>query len=138
MKPKYLSNVRIINIIMNNIKDLFVNRRQEFFLVLIQIANNFLLLLVAFSVGILYERNRFEQWYQVQIQENPEKQIAWQEFRAEGIVKKQFVASKNGTKVYPVDCSSAKRIKEENRIYFQNIKQAHELGYETSKQCETN
>jgi hypothetical protein len=120
---------------MNNIKDLFVNRRQEFFLEITQIIINFLLLAIAFSVGILYERNKFEQWYQIQITENTEQQIAWKEFRNSGVAEKTFVASKNGTKVYPVDCSSAKRIKEENRIYFQNIKQAHELGYETSKQC---
>lgn len=35
-----------------------------------------------------------------------------------------FVASKNGTKYYPVNCKSADRIKEENKVYFATAEEA--------------
>lgn len=47
----------------------------------------------------------------------------------------KFVASKNGSKYYPIDCTAANRIKEENRIYFTNEKEAGESGLEISNQC---
>jgi len=45
----------------------------------------------------------------------------------------QFVASKNGTKYHPIDSGSAKQIKDENKVYFQNQAEAEAAGYEAGK-----
>ena len=47
-----------------------------------------------------------------------------------------FVASVNGTKYYPVDCSGADRISEQNKIYFNSALEASTAGYELSVLCE--
>lgn len=46
-----------------------------------------------------------------------------------------FVASKNGKKYFPVDCGSAKTIKEENRVYFGSDTEAVQAGYERTTAC---
>jgi hypothetical protein len=48
----------------------------------------------------------------------------------------QFVASKNGEKYYPVDCASANRIKEENKVYYETATEAEADGKELSSQCQ--
>ena len=47
----------------------------------------------------------------------------------------RFVASKNGSKYYPLDCSSANRIKEENRVYYADEEEAEEDGKERASVC---
>lgn len=46
-----------------------------------------------------------------------------------------FMASKNGTKYYPVDCEAGNRIKPENRIYFASAINAQKAGYERTVSC---
>lgn len=46
-----------------------------------------------------------------------------------------FVASKNGTKYYPADCSAVSRIKEENRVWFANEADAKLQGYTRTTTC---
>lgn len=46
-----------------------------------------------------------------------------------------FVASINGKNYYPKDCSSAKRIKEENMIWFNSPEEAEADGYAPAKNC---
>ncbi len=46
-----------------------------------------------------------------------------------------FVASKNGSKYYPVNCKSASRIKPENQIFFASSTEATSRGYVLSDQC---
>ncbi len=46
-----------------------------------------------------------------------------------------YVASKNGTKYYPVGCSGAKRIKPENTVYFDTPSAAEAAGYALSSVC---
>jgi hypothetical protein len=46
-----------------------------------------------------------------------------------------YMASKRGKKYYPSDCSAAKSIKEENRIYFDTPQKAEEAGYSASSSC---
>ncbi|PIP65289.1 hypothetical protein COW95_02175 [Candidatus Peregrinibacteria bacterium CG22_combo_CG10-13_8_21_14_all_49_11] len=41
----------------------------------------------------------------------------------------QFVASKTGKKYYALDSAQGKKIKEENRVYFKNEKEAEKAGY---------
>lgn len=47
----------------------------------------------------------------------------------------KFVASKNGTKYYPVNCKSASRIKDENKIYFMSGEEAEDAGLEKTSTC---
>jgi hypothetical protein len=46
-----------------------------------------------------------------------------------------FVASKQGKKYFPVNCGSAKTIKEENRVYFGSEVEAQQAGYERTATC---
>ncbi len=46
-----------------------------------------------------------------------------------------YVASKNGSKYYLVSCSSANRIKAENKVYFGSAQQAAAAGYEPAANC---
>lgn len=50
--------------------------------------------------------------------------------------KGEFVASKNGTKYYKEGCDGAKRILEENKIWFQTQEEAELSGYEKSSTCD--
>ena len=46
-----------------------------------------------------------------------------------------IVVSKNGTKYHFPWCSGAKRIKEENKIWFDNEQEAQEAGYTPAANC---
>ena len=47
----------------------------------------------------------------------------------------QVVASKSGTKYHYPWCSGAKSIKEENKVYFDNIEAARAAGYTPAGNC---
>ena len=47
----------------------------------------------------------------------------------------KYVASKNGEKYYLPSCSGAKRIKEENKVWFATPEQAASAGYEPASNC---
>ncbi len=49
--------------------------------------------------------------------------------------KGEYVASKNGKLYYTVNCSGAKRIKEENKIWFESKAEAEKLGLTFSTSC---
>jgi len=49
--------------------------------------------------------------------------------------EKVYVASRNGKSYYPLACSGAKRIKEENKIWFANKIEAEKSGYTLSSTC---
>lgn len=46
-----------------------------------------------------------------------------------------FLASKNGTKYYPVGCGAASRIKEENKVWFDTEQDAQLQGYTRTTAC---
>ena len=46
-----------------------------------------------------------------------------------------YVASKNGTKYYLPECASAKRISEQNRIWFKTKEEAETAGYGPAANC---
>jgi hypothetical protein len=46
-----------------------------------------------------------------------------------------YVVSRNGTKYYPISCSGASRIKEENRVYFDTTTLAEAAGYGRASGC---
>lgn len=52
-----------------------------------------------------------------------------------GTVMGLYVASKSGTKYHHRDCAGAKRIKDENRIYFATEDEARAAGYEPAANC---
>lgn len=58
-----------------------------------------------------------------------------EDFDQDIIVKKNYVASKNGKMYYSAGCSGAKRIKPENQIWFNTAEEALKSGYVLSKTC---
>lgn len=48
----------------------------------------------------------------------------------------RFVASKRGKYYYPVSCSLANNLKEENKIYFPSEEEAQKQGYIFNSRCE--
>ncbi len=48
---------------------------------------------------------------------------------------KTYMASKNGTKYYLPTCGTAKRIKEENRVWFATKAEAESAGYGPAANC---
>jgi len=48
---------------------------------------------------------------------------------------RNFVASKNGKKYYPLSCSGAGRIKEGNKVYFDTQQEAEDAGYSKAANC---
>lgn len=51
------------------------------------------------------------------------------------VVGQNFVASKNGSRYYPVDCKSSSRIKPENKIYFNTADDAQRAGLVLASGC---
>lgn len=49
--------------------------------------------------------------------------------------KFNYLASRSGTKYYPIGCKSASRIKVENRVYFMTIDEAKEEGLSLASGC---
>ncbi len=47
-----------------------------------------------------------------------------------------FVASSRGKYYYPIDCSLANGLKEENRIYFKTQQEAENKGYIYNTRCD--
>lgn len=52
-----------------------------------------------------------------------------------GVIKGSFVASKNGSKYYPIGCGGVSRINEENKVYFSSEQEALDKGYEKASGC---
>lgn len=46
-----------------------------------------------------------------------------------------FLASTNGKAYYPKDCAAARRIKEENKIWFNSKEEAEAQGYKPAQNC---
>jgi hypothetical protein len=51
------------------------------------------------------------------------------------MTKGTYVASKSGSKYYLPACSGAKRIKDENKIWFATKQEAESAGYEAATTC---
>ena len=58
-----------------------------------------------------------------------EPQTLFSEDEAPAVKDAQFVASKSGKKYYAIDSAQGKKIKEENRQYFKDEKEAEKAGY---------
>lgn len=55
--------------------------------------------------------------------------------KSEKSLKKGFVASRIGSRYYPLDCPAGDKLKPENKIYFDTEKEAIEKGYTKSSSC---
>lgn len=64
--------------------------------------------------------------------ETPSGTVLGSEIEAE---KGEFVGSKNGTKFHYPWCSGAKRIKDENKIWFSSRADAEDRGYSPAANC---
>lgn len=51
------------------------------------------------------------------------------------VEEKRFVASKSSTKYHLITCPGAKRIKEENKIFFGSAAEAESAGYTPAANC---
>ncbi|MBD3238130.1 MAG: hypothetical protein GF332_00625 [Candidatus Moranbacteria bacterium] len=49
---------------------------------------------------------------------------------------KMFVASKNGSKYYPIDCKSANRIKQDNKVFYASKQEAEADDKELTSACD--
>lgn len=88
-----------------------------------------------FSLGIIYERQSYKDNNLVEIQYDTAAITLWEEYQAIKSEHQEFFASKNGSVVYPIGCSKGNRIKEENKIFFENISQALAQGYRETSGC---
>lgn len=86
--------------------------------------------LVGFGLGILSERQQNKQ--EVYIQENSEVN---KDMSSISIAQNPIVASRSGTKYYFLWCSGSNRIKESNKIYFKDEKQARKRGLLPASNC---
>lgn len=66
---------------------------------------------------------------------NIENTVLEQEGTEQAQIGQNFVASKNGSRFYPVDCKSASRIKPENKIYFNTASDAQNAGFTLASSC---
>ena len=51
------------------------------------------------------------------------------------VEKGKYVASKNGKLYYTLSCAGVKRIKEENKVYFDTAQDAEKIGLTRSASC---
>jgi hypothetical protein len=122
----------IINTSMQNIKNFF---RESWLDQLISYFVVVCMIMIAFSLGALYEREALKRAYPTVLQEDPVVVKAWEEYLKYRDENAHYVASKSGTKVYPINCKAGERIKEENRVYFLSVEQAEGFGYEPTSRC---
>lgn len=121
--------MRIINTSIKNIKNFLSNTWISELIAIILACS---LVVIIFVSGMLYQQYRFSQVYPLSISQNDEVKLTWDTYLAR---KGNYVASRNGTKFYPIDCNSARRIGEENRVYFTSEQQAVSLGFGMSSDC---
>lgn len=88
-----------------------------------------------FVGGMLFEKYMMSKRYPLSITLNEEVTRRWDSYLATRKQHAQYIASRNGTKFYPINCSYATRIKEENRVYFTNREDALGLEFEESGRC---
>lgn len=131
-----------------NCKEKFKNREKDIFISILIILTGFL----GFGIGRLSKI--FENKTPVKIQNsgslintanefqnlknNNEKNNALKEkmpFKTSGQNDKIYVASKKGTKYYFAWCDGVKRIKEENKIWFNTKEEAEKRGLAPAKNC---
>lgn len=92
---------------------------------------SFLTFASGFLLGSMHKSNN-NQSSVIKIEQNPSN------INVNNIINQdlsQFVASRNSDIFYPIDCSSANNIKEENKVYFETRQEAIKNGFRASSNC---
>lgn len=118
--------IKVKEFIKENKKELFIS------------ASFILIAFIAFGLGRISALE--EQKYPIWFEEVGEKAITspakiFNE-NLGGQANKTLVGSKNSDIYYYAWCSGAKKIKEENKIYFSSKQEAKKLGYKPAGNCE--
>lgn len=91
--------------------------------------------LIAFFLGMLYERQQQKHRYPITLGYSDEALMLWNQYQETKSLYQMYYASRNGSVVYPVGCNRGNTIKEENKIYFTNLQQALNQGYREATGC---
>lgn len=89
----------------------------------------------SFSVGVIYEKQKIKESTPIEIQHSQRALDLWDQYHKNSFFNQEYLASKNGTIVYPVGCAKANKIKKENIIYFADLEDAVEKGYTPTTGC---
>lgn len=127
------------------VKDFIQNNKKELFIS----ASFVLMAFIAFGLGRMsaLEEQKYPIWFEEVGEEeisvkntkseilNP-KQI--QNFKSQppNLNEKTLVGSKNSNLYHYIWCSGAKRIKQENKIFFSSKEEAEKAGYKPAGNCE--
>ena len=89
----------------------------------------------AFSIGVLYERGRYLSDHPVTVTYSDEATALWDAYQNTKEQNQSYVASKNGSLVYPVGCARANTLSDANKVFFETLEQAIEFGYREAEGC---
>jgi len=99
----------------------------------------FLITSLAFSSGLIIGANILARppiIIEKELLLNLEESLAEVEAKNESLREFSYVASSRGKYYYPIDCSLANRLKEENKIYFKSQEEAESRGYIYNTRCD--
>lgn len=99
----------------------------------------FLIISLAFSSGIIIGANiisRPPMVIEKQLLLDLEEELIKVETKNESLQEFSYVASSRGKYYYPIDCSLANSLKEENKIYFKSKEEAESSGYIYNTRCD--
>lgn len=99
----------------------------------------FLITSLAFSSGIIIGANILSRPPIIVEKElilDLEEGLAEVEAKNESLREFSYLASSRGKYYYPIDCSLANSLKEENRIYFKTKEEAESSGYIYNTRCD--
>ncbi len=106
-------------------------------LAMLHIASFVLLLLVAFIIGGKYMQSRITDHRGTKLIRIDTENRSPENLIAPNSTSLAFFASKNGTKFYSSNCSAGKRVKEENKMYFESAASAERAGYTWASSCDS-
>jgi hypothetical protein len=99
----------------------------------------FLITSLAFSSGIIIGANILSRppiMIEKELILDLEESLAEAKGKNESLKEFSYVASSRGKYYYPIDCSLANSLKEENRIYFKSREEAESRGYIYNTKCD--
>ena len=92
------------------------------------------LCLGSFLIGIYYKGQQYLEDNPISLEYDRETIQLWKEYQKTKNSLPYF-GSKNGSMVYPIECSNGSRIKEENKVFFDSLKEGIHHGYKEGKSC---
>ena len=88
----------------------------------------------SFALGVMYRNQQLRDMFPVRVEANQQATALWETYQ-NAQQDLGFVASKNGSLVYPIDCSAANRLSESNKIFFGTVAEAELEGYRFADGC---